>query len=386
MEPVIYRSNTPDVVLLDLPRSIQDAQSRAFSIESVAPLKQPYPSTEPKGLKRQKLLKEISPSRLAHSLQIEGEIDVALSHVRSHLDASGKSWCCPRLTRDLSAKTHPLLDVLKGRSVPDARDHDDKLLSCPVILATTDDGNRFRQLPDLMNKVVCNPGPGTLLQVDGSRFFVPSQSTFFWSSIQRQCHNFEQSVGPLTNQATSDLHCLYDLILMDPPWSNRSVRRGRNYATNELQPESPFASAMFIVKRHLGQQGMVAVWITNKEAIEQQVFSSMQSLGLSLQHEWVWAKITANGEPVTDLSGIWRKPYERLLLFGGAKTTTSRKIIVGVPDCHSRKPSLKRLFDEIMRPGYRALELFARSLTTGWWAWGDQVLHFQEINEVNCNR
>ncbi len=56
------------------------------------------------------------------------------------------------------------------------------------------------------------------------------------------------------------------------------------------------------------------------------------------------------------------------------------KSLSAVPDVHSRKPNLRQLFDEILPPGYAALEVFARNLTAGWWSWGDDVLHFQHTS------
>jgi N6-adenosine-specific RNA methylase IME4 len=45
---------------------------------------------------------------------------------------------------------------------------------------------------------------------------------------------------------------------------------------------------------------------------------------------------------------------------------------------HSRKPNLRGLFEELLPERYEALEVFARNLTAGWWAWGDEVLLFQK--------
>lgn len=138
------------------------------------------------------------------------------------------------------------------------------------------------------------------------------------------------------------------------------------------------------------------------------------------------------GEPVYAIDGLWRKPYEVLLLGqkmdddnthrsddrgddhhhhhppnpqpepqtkaeadrNGVSTTTSnnnekesrppikRRLIVAVPDVHSRKPCLQELVEPLIRDRigdgreYRALEVFARHLTAGWWALGDEVLKF----------
>jgi N6-adenosine-specific RNA methylase IME4 len=376
LKPVIHQSVSQHVVLIDLPTSIQDAQSRKCPVESVQPITQPYHSTEPKGIKRDRMLQGISPARLAHSLEIERDIEAALSYIRDHVCAAGAPWSYPRLVSDHT------IDNFEGESSSNRRDDSRQIRYCPIVLAPADDGNRFRCMSDLMNRVVSNPNDSTTIQADGLTFFIPSKSTFIWTGIQSVCDKLGQNSGLSTRQIQSSSP-LWDLILMDPPWTNRSVRRSSSYQTNELLGSNTFISAMNIARRHLKADGLVAIWVTNKEAIEQQVLAATQSIGLFLQREWIWAKVTAHGDPVTELDGLWRKSYERLLIFGAANMTVERKVIVAVPDLHSRKPSLKRLFDEMMPPDYRALELFARSLTKGWWAGGDEVLHYQRITEYD---
>jgi N6-adenosine-specific RNA methylase IME4 len=103
--------------------------------------------------------------------------------------------------------------------------------------------------------------------------------------------------------------------------------------------------------------------------------------GVQLVEEWIWLKVTSTGEPISELSSMWRKPYEILLV--GRRTISrngdvKRRVLVGVPDLHSRKPNLKSIFEQVMKKEkYEALEVFARNLTVGWWGWGDEVLKFQ---------
>jgi N6-adenosine-specific RNA methylase IME4 len=78
----------------------------------------------------------------------------------------------------------------------------------------------------------------------------------------------------------------------------------------------------------------------------------------------------------------WRKPWEKLIIAKRAGAATppglKSKTIIAVPDLHSRKPSVQRLFAECLPPQYLGLEVFARNLTAGWWSWGDDVLKFQQ--------
>jgi N6-adenosine-specific RNA methylase IME4 len=133
---------------------------------------------------------------------------------------------------------------------------------------------------------------------------------------------------------------------------------------------------------------LIGIWITNKHSIRSLVLGSdglFAQWGVTLIEEWIWVKTTLHGEPVTAVDGVWRKPYEVFLLgrkidnavdaIGSASIT--RRVIVGIPDQHSRKPCLKELLERLVLPQkYEALEVFARSLTAGWHSWGDQVLMF----------
>jgi hypothetical protein len=90
------------------------------------------------------------------------------------------------------------------------------------------------------------------------------------------------------------------------------------------------------------------------------------------------------------MSSSFRKPYEILLLAQklcpGVLNIPENKVIIAVPGYHSQKPCLKgtfprcladiALFDEVMPPGYRACELYARNLVEGWTSVGDECLKF----------
>lgn len=178
----------------------------------------------------------------------------------------------------------------------------------------------------------------------------------------------------------------FRLMVLDPPWPNRSARRKKSGSYNTASNLSEIQELLssIPVASHLASDGLVAVWITNKSSVLDLVTSSkglFASWGLELVTQWTWLKITSSGEPLFDIESTWRKPWETLLIAKrvGAKTpeTLKPRVILAVPDVHSRKPNLRRLFEEYLGQDYTALEVFARNLTSGWWSWGDQVLQFQ---------
>lgn len=128
--------------------------------------------------------------------------------------------------------------------------------------------------------------------------------------------------------------------------------------------------------------GLVGIWITNKPKFRTYVLETLfPSWRVEPVGEWIWLKITTTGEPMFDLESSMRKPYE-ILLFGrkalspkrekkkrkreanggegqvadvlgdrvitASVSTIPRKIILAVPDLHSRKPCIK---------GYTALSI-----------------------------
>ncbi|KAI4134119.1 MAG: hypothetical protein LQ347_001778 [Umbilicaria vellea] len=249
----------------------------------------------------------------------------------------------------------------------------------------------------IAHRSICNPHrtPAQLhISPVAQPYTIPPHSSFHLTSID------SHSTAALS-QAASTLHATstatagpgqFDFILLDPPWANRSVRRSSSYKTSEDVNSDPLDALQGMLGRHIPAKGLVGCWITNKAASRRQALEAFQAWKVRLIEQWVWVKTTVNGEPVTAIDGIWRKPYEMLLL--GRRSSrdeeveeaeearrqdgVAKRVIVGVPDLHSRKPCLKELIAPMMedRGTYRGLEIFARHLTAGWCAWGDEVLKF----------
>jgi len=190
--------------------------------------------------------------------------------------------------------------------------------------------------------------------------------------------DIEETGSIFTRQAP-----LFDFVIMDPPWPNRSARRKKSYSTGNSRDITTLLSQIPL-EHHLAPGALVGVWITNKPVFRDLVTAArglFERWGLRLVEEWIWLKVTASGQPICRLESTHRRPYE-ILLFG-PKTNDSRpieikrRVIVGVPDLHSRKPNVRSMLDPMLPPSYQALEIFARNLTAGWWSWGNEVLKFQ---------
>lgn len=203
--------------------------------------------------------------------------------------------------------------------------------------------------------------------------YLPSLSHYFHGTIESQRAAF-------ISKGLS-----FDLVVLDPPWPNRSARRKKaNYAVAQDMTSIRNLLLSIPVKGCLNPDGLVAVWVTNAprftDLLTHRDYGIFAEWGVEVEAEWTWLKVTTRGEPVVDVDSAWRKPWERLLIArraGTRRKTEQGKVIVAVPDVHSRKPNLRGLFEEVLGPEYAGLEIFARSLTAGWWSWGDEVLQFQ---------
>ncbi|KAF8437421.1 MT-A70, partial [Terfezia claveryi] len=191
----------------------------------------------------------------------------------------------------------------------------------------------------------------------------------------------------------------FDFILLDPPWPNRSAERSKS--TYDTLPNHKDL-LLLPLESSLRENGIVGVWITNKPKWRQFVHQRLfPKWGLEYAGEWIWLKVTKSGEPIFNLDSVMRKPYE-LLLFGrkppakkqlgrfpspiveGSRGSSPQprvsrmpqKVIVAVPDLHSRKPCLKDVIKSFLPMNYTACEIFGRHLVEGWFTWGDESIKF----------
>lgn len=299
-----------------------------------------------------------------------------------------------------------------------------------MILSTTS-ANVFESLSDL--GIVKNPSSEAAIVKIGHyasdetgsshEYLVPPESSFvlctlplFQTETNRSSPSHAYPIPGLSQHQT------FNLILMDPPWPNRSVRRSGHYVTHHYSEMNVLTEGLRDIlrvhsHRHGTKQGfntsdspskpqlqseqsIAAIWITNTQKSRRAAYEALHGAGFCVREEWVWVKSTWDGRPISAVDGLWRKPYEILVigcrdghhvgrddespllqtdLTRMSEAITTRRVIAAVPDLHSRKPNLKAIFEEVFftsHTRYSALEVFARNLTAGWWAVGNEVLRF----------
>ncbi|NWY04697.1 METL4 protein, partial [Nothoprocta ornata] len=240
------------------------------------------------------------------------------------------------------------------------------------------DDETFISEQDLHSCVIENTSScAKMIVLKGQKYLVPPRSSFLLSDIS--------CLQPLLNYKKK-----YDVIVMDPPWENKSVKRSNRYGyLSSWQIKQIPVSAL------AAPNCLVVTWVTNRQKhlrfVKDELYPHWSVKTLA---EWHWVKITRSGEFVFPLDSSHKKPYEVLVLgrVQGSVEEALRKseevlpipdhkLIVSVPcSLHSHKPPLTEVLAEFVKPDAERLELFARNLQPGWTSWGNEVLKFQHID------
>ncbi|KAI8364398.1 MT-A70-domain-containing protein [Blakeslea trispora] len=209
-------------------------------------------------------------------------------------------------------------------------------------------------------------------------YLIPPDSTFFMGSMSNTLSQLGTYVETLGGA---------DLIVMDPPWPNKSVQRSSHYDTQDIYDFYKIPMSKLIS----GQDSIVAVWVTNKPKFRKFVINKLfPAWQLECLGEWVWLKTTTQAECIFPLDSKHKKPYEQLII--GRPLVHNKKelrksipkthTIISVPSVrHSRKPPLEDVLSPfIEKKSPVCIELFARCLMPGWISWGNECLKFQHSN------
>jgi N6-adenosine-specific RNA methylase IME4 len=359
---ILYQNPDSTVILIDIPRSIEEAQGDSSQrLLSAKPIEHPFPSVEPKSEKARKNLGELS----LEELFMQKHIQLSLDQLSN--EWSGE-WCLPRCVKSVS-EGHGKLRVEPGTKRKRGEKQREVAKSPETEESTDQDPNANPKDGTFFRNSRLKP---TIIPVGKDAAQVPCNSTVL-------CGDITYTIDTFTSQAPK-----FDLIILDPPWPNRSARRKKSYGISYDNHEIRSLLSSLPFTNNLTDDALVGVWVTNKPAFREMVLGErglFEEWGIQLVEEWIWLKVTSSGEPISELSSMWRKPYE-ILLVGRRNISgngdVKRRVLVGVPDLHSRKPNLKSIFEQVMKKEkYEALEVFARNLTVGWWGWGDEVLKFQ---------
>lgn len=452
---VLYQNADNTVTLIDVPHSIAAAQGTIQSpcistLRSCAPIQEPYVYKGPKTSSKKAKLEANSGDAELHQeyarLLVQALKDVSQHmegdwrHPRSFIEANAPKRSKKRKRNagrtpieiieatssgDESTATASVVDAfqtpatttelpenilphLAGRRRYCSESYDIRVHSAPEA-----GESRVIKL-DYKDRFTTNAtSRPTLLSVEvpeghetqSFAFHIPPRSSFHLGDCSK-AYDFHKAIRDQAriHQTRKE----FDMITLDPPWPNRSVKRGSSYATTDDLGDMRELLLGLELPALMSKECMIGMWITNKPAIRELVLGKegvFACWDVELVEEWVWLKVTAKGEPVLPLDAAWRKPYEVLLLGRRrhrtapitpiARTNTEgsvdgaerpeeesvevkRRALISVPDLHSRKPCLKAFLYSFrgLADDARVLEVFARNLVAGWWSWGNECIKF----------
>ncbi|XP_038585989.1 N(6)-adenine-specific methyltransferase METTL4 [Micropterus salmoides] len=232
---------------------------------------------------------------------------------------------------------------------------------------------------DLFSRVTENRADwATVVTLMGEEYVIPPHTAFLLSDFTR--------IQPLVHYGRR-----FDLIVMDPPWENKSVKRSRRYSSLPSTQLKRLPIPLLASPNCL-----VVTWVTNRPSHLRFVRDELYPhWGVEVVAEWFWVKVTTSGQFVFPLDSRHKKPYEVLVLGryrssvnnSSSSSETSevpvedQRLIVSIPSAlHSQKPPLSEVLKPYVGAEAKSLELFARSLQPGWTSWGNEVLKFQHTS------
>ncbi|XP_061778183.1 N(6)-adenine-specific methyltransferase METTL4 isoform X3 [Nerophis ophidion] len=282
--------------------------------------------------------------------------------------------------------TNPTEDPLPGhecnlaslcdmaKDLPGVDDDDDDQTDCAQLLV---DEQGCTSHLDLFSRVTEHTSDcATVVTLMGEEYVIPPRTAFLLSDFSR--------MEPLLRYGRK-----FDVIVMDPPWENKSVKRSRRYSS------LPSSQLKRLPLPSLASPNcLVVTWVTNRPKHLRFVRDELYPhWGVEIVAEWLWVKVTTEGQFVFPLDSPHKKPYEVLVLGrysrSQEKSSTesvstpveNQRLVVSVPSAlHSHKPSLSEVLKPYVGGDASCLELFARSLQPGWTSWGNEVLRFQHTS------
>ncbi|XP_055715967.1 N(6)-adenine-specific methyltransferase METTL4 isoform X2 [Phlebotomus papatasi] len=215
--------------------------------------------------------------------------------------------------------------------------------------------------------------------IDGQEFLIPPECHFYQNDVRK----IETFLLPGNE--------VFDLIVIDPPWWNKYIRRvkkaNKNISYDMLYNDD---IADLPVRGLTSSRSIVAIWCTNnKSHLEDILNKFIPRWGLKHLTQWLWMKVTKEGEPICAFADEEKKqPYERIIVAmkdSQENAPLADKIprdvsVVSIPSSiHSHKPPLMDIFKPYLPQNPKCLELFARYLNPGFTSVGLEVLKLQHM-------
>lgn len=236
----------------------------------------------------------------------------------------------------------------------------------------------YSELPDLPEMIGGNTSSNVILaDINSDKYLIPPNCLFYQKDV-REIEKF------------LDFGQKYDLIVLDPPWWNKFIRRvksgdesiGYSMLYNKDIENIPISKLTKITS-------LVIIWCTNSSSHINAVKKEfLPKWGLKLISTWYWIKITKYGQSICEFRIPPRKqPFEQIFLacHEDADPTIfdelrEERILLSVPSAiHSNKPPLTDLLKNVLPKNPESLEIFARYLLPNFTSIGLESLKLQNL-------
>ncbi|XP_037939781.1 N(6)-adenine-specific methyltransferase METTL4-like [Teleopsis dalmanni] len=183
--------------------------------------------------------------------------------------------------------------------------------------------------------------------------------------------------------------CQFDLIVIDPPWRNKYIRRLKRVRQElSYQMLSNEELRNLPISQLIHKHSLVAIWCTNSSQHQTALLEEfLPEWNLQLLHVLKWLKLNINGEPISSISNAGQKqPFEMLFIARHQEAdvdfaTSIRQVemLFSVPSIiHSHKPPLYAWLGEYLQNEPKCLEIFARYLQPSFTSIGLEVLKLMD--------
>ncbi|GAB7325962.1 hypothetical protein MBLNU13_g10010t1 [Cladosporium sp. NU13] len=292
---ILWQSEDSQITLVDIPRSISSAQGTQSQpcydlLSSTQAPTEPYQTNEPKSAQAQSKLVRNTVDAESHKVYAE-LLNDALLRVR---DVHDGPWCLPRPFLKTSTKA-------SSKRKLDARDADDLASSRRTTTTTIQDTRREDESPDgflqklsrsafsIVHGVESSedshsyqyhppPEPNTRASFSVNEpgscdasytFYIPPESSFVLGPCS-DAHTLHTYIRAQAQEL--DVSKKFDLMLLDPPWPNRSVKRTHKTAHSTYSTAQSLEDIYQLLTGMdldvlMADSCLVAIWITNKPSV-----------------------------------------------------------------------------------------------------------------------
>lgn len=166
--------------------------------------------------------------------------------------------------------------------------------------------------------------------------------------IPPHCKFFNKKVEELESFLPSNEVNKFDFIVLDPPWTNRYIKRVKKQTDNKqgYAMMSDDEISQIPLENYIKQSSIVVIWCTNSEAHINSIKDKLLvKWKLKLLSTWQWVKVDKHGELFTTIDGN-KKPFEQIFIATHQNNKNYDKefddcLIFSQPSSiHSHKPPL----------------------------------------------